>query len=183
MIFFAFIERHCAYWVDHCGGTYFRLRENDLITYNQNLVDESNLWNILHKVMLLKAFNRLYHFHRWIKKLKYDLVLYPRIVKENFSVVLFILVLYHCLLNRMIFNLLCLVDLSVRVIAVPPPPPQFPVVKTVCVAYCLITQISCQQSRRWDLLKSNLCSSSPVRNVTGNKTAHAWNKSSKWRPC
>ena len=28
------------------------------------------------------------------------------------------------------------------------PPPQFPVVKTVCVPYCLITQISCQQSRR-----------------------------------
>ena len=28
------------------------------------------------------------------------------------------------------------------------PPHSFPVVKAVCVAYCLITQISCQQSRK-----------------------------------
>ena len=37
-------------------------------------------------------------------------------------------------------------------------------------------------TRRWDLVKSDLYTWSPVRNVTGDERAHARNKSSKSRP-
>ena len=34
-----------------------------------------------------------------------------------------------------------------------------------------------------ELVKSDLCAETPVRNVTGDERAHAWNTFSKWQPC